>query len=407
MEVLLQHEIVGHERGVELGKLPQGGDARFHHEREQGHLDPCLLVLLVELDAQRLQIGDVRLVELRDVRDHHPVAGEIRARDLLDARERLHLHRAELGEIHLRPRQEVERAAEGRRAGGGRRLRGHRLLHVALHVRLQDPPFRPGAGHPRQIHSQLARELAHRGRGVRLLERLALDRGRGHCGWRRLARSGRRPGGLGGCGCRRGGPSGCRGGGPGGSGSGSAGGGLRGHRRGGRRCGCGCRCRLSIAACRRGCGRRGLLPVTARGGVEDEDDLALADPVAHLHLEILDRAGRGRRHVHRRLVGLDLDQRILGFDRVPGLDENLDDRHVLEIADCGDLDFERAHRSLPRHTVHGAGRSAATPYFWMASATFAAGRTPSSANALSAAIVTWNRSTSKNRRSFSRVSDRP
>src|SRR5437773_1056587 len=41
-----------------------------------------------------------------------------------------------------------------------------------------------------------------------------------------------------------------------------------------------------------------------------------------------------------------------------------------------------------RQTVHGAGFDASMPYFFIASATFAAGKTPSSASALSAATVT-------------------
>jgi len=56
--------------------------------------------------------------------------------------------------------------------------------------------------------------------------------------------------------------------------------------------------------------------------------------------EILDDSRRGRRHVHRRLVRLERDQRILGRDRIAGLHQNFDDRHVLEIADVGDFDFD-------------------------------------------------------------------
>ena len=52
-------------------------------------------------------------------------------------------------------------------------------------------------------------------------------------------------------------------------------------------------------------------------------------------------------------------------------------------------DFSHASRLMPRtYTVQGAGFAASMPYFLMASATFAAGTSPSSASAFSAAITT-------------------
>ena len=106
------------QRGVEVGKLLQRATRGLDQEREHRHLDAALLVLLVERDAQRLELGDVGFVELRDVRDHHPVAREVGAGDLPDARQRLRLDRPELREVDLRPRQEVERAAAGDAARG-------------------------------------------------------------------------------------------------------------------------------------------------------------------------------------------------------------------------------------------------------------------------------------------------
>ena len=64
-----------------------------------------------------LEVGDVGLVVGRDVRDHDPVAMQVGGRDLLDARQVLALDRAELGEVDLRPGQQVEAAAA---AGAGR-----------------------------------------------------------------------------------------------------------------------------------------------------------------------------------------------------------------------------------------------------------------------------------------------
>ena len=74
-------------------------------------LTPAFSFSLLSRDAEGLELGDVGLVVLGDVRDHHPVAGEVRAGDLPDPRQRLRLDRAELREVDRRPRQQVERAA--------------------------------------------------------------------------------------------------------------------------------------------------------------------------------------------------------------------------------------------------------------------------------------------------------
>src|SRR5690606_14628732 len=78
MEVLLEDERLARrvERGVELRVLLQRRHRRLHDEGEHGELDPGLLVLAVELDAQVLERGDVGIVVLGDVRDHRPVARE-------------------------------------------------------------------------------------------------------------------------------------------------------------------------------------------------------------------------------------------------------------------------------------------------------------------------------------------
>ena len=52
-------------------------------------------------------------------------------------------------------------------------------------------------------------------------------------------------------------------------------------------------------------------------------------------------AGDG--HVHRRLVRLERDERILRLDRVARLYEDLDDRNVGEAADVGNLHLDRSH----------------------------------------------------------------
>ena len=103
MVILLVDEVLAIERGIEVGKFLQCSDARLDQEREHRHLDARLLVFLVQLHAKRLELGDVGILAVGDVRNHHPVAVQVRTRDLLDARQRLRFDRAELGEIDLWP----------------------------------------------------------------------------------------------------------------------------------------------------------------------------------------------------------------------------------------------------------------------------------------------------------------
>jgi hypothetical protein len=95
------------------------------------------------------------------------------------------------------------------------------------------------------------------------------------------------------------------------------------------------------------------------GAVEHEQQRALGHGVPHADLELADHAGKRRRHVHRRLVGLERDERILGRDLIPGLDQHLDDRHVGEVPDVGDLDLAGlAHRSTRRKSERTLTRKA-------------------------------------------------
>ena len=121
--------------------------------------------------------------------------------------------------------------------------------------------------------------------------------------------------------------------------------------------------RLDVAFARRRPGRRrrllrllilwplGLLILRRLGprrlrrlGLEQEDQIALGHPVAGLDLDLLDRARRGCRHLHARLVGFERDHRVLGGEPVARLDVDLDHLDVLEVADVRDLDLGRRHR---------------------------------------------------------------
>ena len=84
---------------VELRELLQRLDAGAHDESQRRELDALLRRLLLELGAHVLERGDVRLVELRDVRNVEPARVQTRPGDLLDAGQRLGLDRAELREV--------------------------------------------------------------------------------------------------------------------------------------------------------------------------------------------------------------------------------------------------------------------------------------------------------------------
>jgi hypothetical protein len=77
---------------------------------------------------------------------------------------------------------------------------------------------------------------------------------------------------------------------------------------------------------RRGLRRRRLLSALQPG-----EQKILADAVADFHQDLLDRAGRRRRDLHRRLVGFKGDQRIVQLDDVARLHGDFDDRYVLEV----------------------------------------------------------------------------
>src|SRR5690349_8305772 len=99
MKIFPQNQVVAVQRRVELWKLGQHADQRLQHEGQQRHTDAVLGVDLAELVAQYLEIGYIGLVELGDVRNHHPVARKIGFRNTADARERQSFNFAESGEV--------------------------------------------------------------------------------------------------------------------------------------------------------------------------------------------------------------------------------------------------------------------------------------------------------------------
>ncbi len=110
--------------------------------------------------AHRLELGDVGLVELRDVRQVHPARMQPRPGDALHARQRLDLRSAPNWAKSIPAR------SAGPAADAGRRLPAptvSSLLDERLDVILGDAPLRARAAHAREIHAELAREPAHRG----------------------------------------------------------------------------------------------------------------------------------------------------------------------------------------------------------------------------------------------------
>src|SRR6185312_3582696 len=166
VEVLLQDQLLARlvERGVELRKLFQRRDHRLDLEHQRADLQ--ILVLGAELLAERLHLGDVGVLVLGDVGDHRPVARQVRAGDLLDARQRLLLNLAELGEVDLRPRQQVQAAHRGGGTGRRTRARGERVLDVGADVVALDAATAATALHLANVHPQFARKCAHRRAGV-------------------------------------------------------------------------------------------------------------------------------------------------------------------------------------------------------------------------------------------------
>ena len=67
-------------------------------------------------------------------------------------------------------------------------------------------------------------------------------------------------------------------------------------------------------------------PPSASAPSSMQDQAAHRERVPDLDLQLLDDAGGRRGHVHRGLVGLEGDQRVLGRDLIARGDEDLDDR---------------------------------------------------------------------------------
>jgi hypothetical protein len=151
------------ERRVELRVLAQRVHARLDHERQERELHLARFRLGLHLFAELVEVGDVGLVVLRDVRDRDPAAVQVRRGQLADPVQLADLGGAELREVDLRWRR--DRDSRDRHAGRGALL--DHALHVAAHVVGRDARLRSGAGHEAQVDAHLARDAPHRRARVR------------------------------------------------------------------------------------------------------------------------------------------------------------------------------------------------------------------------------------------------
>jgi hypothetical protein len=100
---------------------------------------------------------------------------------------------------------------------------------------------------------------------------------------------------------------------------------------------------------RRRASRRALLhPLLGRNAgrrlwLEQRDDVPFRHPVARLDPELSNRPRLWAGHLHAGFVRLEGDQRIFRFDFGAGRHLDLDNRHVLEVADVRDADLDSSH----------------------------------------------------------------
>ena len=171
VEVFFVDQRVAVKRCIEVRKLLKCCNACLDDKRQHGDLDAGLFILFVERDTEGFKIGDVGIVVIGDMRDHHPVAVQVCTANFLDARQRLDLNRTKLGEVHFGPWQQAQAcaitAARCFRRGRSTSLRLHRTGHDGFGERLyvihRDTAFGACTFDLSQRHAKLARKLAHRG----------------------------------------------------------------------------------------------------------------------------------------------------------------------------------------------------------------------------------------------------
>ena len=334
VHVLLVDDLaaLGVDRGVELRELLDRGRQDLHQHRRDREVAARLGDLILELLAQLLERGDVRLVELRDVRDGVPGVAEVlggRAPDVGPA-------------AGARPRPTSGSPAARRVARAARPPRPPPPATDAA----QDPPrmlldvvLGDAAARPAALHLVDVRRRSRGPDGAPPARRRRPDRGRRCRGVRACPAE---AAGAGAGSAIRGGigsdlvrplrlrasafglvsdwlPAG---------GSGGCGAGCFGSRFGFARFAAGL-CRAAPAP----------LPAAAPSS-HGQDDRADLDLVALLDPDFLDGAGDRRRHLDGGLVGLELEHRLIAGDGVADVDHHA--HHVAAgdvLAQLGNFEF--------------------------------------------------------------------
>ncbi|CXA03649.1 Uncharacterised protein [Salmonella enterica subsp. enterica serovar Typhi] len=96
---------------------------------------------------------------MRNVRDHHPVTAQVRARDFLDTAQFHFFNFTKLAEVHFRPRQHTRDTAARSSRRSFRAFDS--VFHVSLNVFAQNTAFTTSAFHFRQVDAKLARQTAN------------------------------------------------------------------------------------------------------------------------------------------------------------------------------------------------------------------------------------------------------
>jgi len=99
----------------------------------------------------------------------------------------------------------------------------------------------------------------------------------------------------------------------------------------------------------------------AFGNLHDSNDVAFSNLVTFGDFQLDQLACRRRRHVHRRLVRLQRNQRLFLLDIIALVTQHLDHRLLAEIADIGDGDLASLAHALLRCCPGPAGRPSRKP----------------------------------------------
>src|SRR6185312_9761349 len=156
--------------GVELREALQRLHTGAHDKRQGRQAYAGAARALLQTLAQLFELGDVRLIELRDVRQVHPARGESRTGDALHAAEGLHLDGTKLREVgHHHPRP-------GAAETGTRTPAAHHFFDEALQVFRADPALVATAANAAEVDPELARKFAHRRARMRARKSGLIDR---------------------------------------------------------------------------------------------------------------------------------------------------------------------------------------------------------------------------------------